>query len=193
MAYEPKVTIPELLDLAANTGKFLQVQSDGSILGVIAPSTAGAPGANGAPGNVLYNGSSVPSNSLGINGDYYILLVAGTGNGNLYQKVSGAWGLQGNMQGPAGGTGAQGVAGATGAQGVQGIAGLQGIPGGNGTNGVSFVWRGVWSGGTSYSVNDVVNYGGSAWVAILANSGVTPGTDITRWNLIAQQGATGAL
>jgi hypothetical protein len=43
---------------------------------------------------------------------------------------------------------------------------------------------------TSYATNDAVQSGGSAWVATLASTGVTP-TEGTSWTLLAQKGATG--
>ena len=47
----------------------------------------GPPGPPGPPGSVWYNGSGPPSNSLGVNGDYYL----NDGNGDVYQKVGGTW------------------------------------------------------------------------------------------------------
>lgn len=55
-------------------------------------------GIQGAPGSVWRNGTGVPSNSLGIDGDYYL----NDADGNVYHKVSGAYVLIANVEGPAG-------------------------------------------------------------------------------------------
>lgn len=94
-----------------------------------------------------------------------------------------------------GDTGAQGAAGAAGAQGpagVQGAAGAQGPAGAAGTNGQGYTWRGAWASGTAYAAYDTVSFSGSSYVAIAASTGITPGTDATKWNLVAQKGDTGA-
>lgn len=68
------------------------------------PGTPGANGTNGAPGSVWREGAGVPSNSLGINGDFYL-----DGNtGNVYERVSGSYVLRCNIQGPAGSGGGGG-------------------------------------------------------------------------------------
>jgi hypothetical protein len=59
-----------------------------------------------------------------------------------------------------------------------------------GVDGASFIWKGAYSGATAYVVNDVVFYGGSSYVCILASTGNAP-TDGTYWNLMAQKGADG--
>ena len=70
----------------------------------------------------------------------------------------------------------------TGLVGPQGPAGL---PGAQGLN-----WLGAWSSTNSYTTNDAVQYGGSAWVALQrnTNSGPTPGAN---WTLFAAKGDTG--
>jgi hypothetical protein len=75
----------------------------------------GATGATGAAGSVWRNGSGAPSNSLGVNGDYYL----DTATGNVYTKSSGAYSIVANIEGPTGATGATGAIGATGATGAQ--------------------------------------------------------------------------
>lgn len=56
-------------------------------------------GNQGDPGNVLRSGAGIPSNSLGVDGDYYL----DTNSGNLYQRVSGSYGAPvTNLKGPAG-------------------------------------------------------------------------------------------
>ena len=51
-------------------------------------------------------------------------------------------------------------------------------------------WRGAWTTGASYTVNDAVSYGGSSYVCITANTaGSSFSSDSGYWNLMAQ-GAT---
>lgn len=51
--------------------------------------------------------------------------------------------------------------------------------------------KGVYAGGTSYSVGDSVSYNGSSYVCILASTGNLP-TDTTYWQVLANKGDTGA-
>ena len=44
-------------------------------------------GTAGTPGSVWYNGSGVPSNGVGVNGDYYFR----TSNGDIWFKAGGVW------------------------------------------------------------------------------------------------------
>ena len=59
------------------------------------PGTPGTPGANGA---TWYEGSGAPNPLAGVNNDLYLDLVTG----NVYVKTAGAWGIVGNIKGPAG-------------------------------------------------------------------------------------------
>ncbi len=59
------------------------------------PGTNGADGADGAPGSVWRFGSGVPSNSLGIDGDFYL----DTNTGNVYTKASGVYSFIDNIDG----------------------------------------------------------------------------------------------
>lgn len=96
---------------------------------------------SGAQLNQWRYGNTVPVNTLGVLGDFYLDVVTG----NVYYKNSTTtWVLTGNIKGPVGPSGAvgaqgvqgpQGIQGATGAQGIQGIAGTPGAAGTNGTNG----------------------------------------------------------
>jgi hypothetical protein len=72
--------------------------------------------------------------------------------------------------------------------GLGGIPGPTGPAGPTGPMGTGIVWRGTWNNGTSYIVNDAVTYDGSSYVAILANTATTPGTDPTRWQVFAAKG-----
>ena len=64
-------------------------------------------------------------------------------------------------------------------QGIQGIQGIQGVKGAQ--------WRGAYSAGTAYVVDDVVSYNGSSYICILASTGNLP-TNATYWSLVAQKG-----
>jgi len=63
-----------------------------------------------------------------------------------------------------------------------GAAGEQGIPG--------LVWRGAYSGGTTYAPGDAVIYQGSSYICILASTGNVP-TNQTYWDLLAEVGQGG--
>lgn len=52
-------------------------------------------------------------------------------------------------------------------------------------------WRGSWAVSASYAANDGVFYNGSAYLAKLASTGVTP-SNATSWTLMASKGATGS-
>ena len=62
------------------------------------------PAGSVAPGTTLRDGAGVPSNSLGIDGDYYLDHTTG----NYYKRASGAYSLVGSFLGPQGGTGPTG-------------------------------------------------------------------------------------
>lgn len=47
----------------------------------------GPPGPPGTPGAVWFNGTGVPNNGFGVDGDYYL----NDTNGDVYHKVSGSW------------------------------------------------------------------------------------------------------
>lgn len=79
---------------------------------------------------------------------------------------------------------------AKGEQGDTGAQGAQGEQGPAGTDGTSFTWRGEWNSATSYDENDIVEYSGSSYVAVSANTNKTPGTD-PEWELMAERGADG--
>ncbi len=88
---------------------------------------------SGAQLNQWGYGNTVPVNSLGVLGDFYLDVVTG----NVYYKNSATtWVLTGNIKGPVGPSGA---IGATGPQGAQGAQGIQGAPGAQGTQGVTGV------------------------------------------------------
>jgi len=123
-------------------------------------------------------------------------------------------------RGNTGATGAQGSTGATGATGANGTAatvsigsvstGLPGssasvtnsgsstaatlditIPRGNTGADGDLAWKGGWSSSTTYSTNEAVQYNGSSYIAVANNQNVTPTSDTSKWNLMAQAGAEG--
>lgn len=73
--------------------------------------TNGTNGANGLNGAAWFNQAGVPSNGTGANGDYDI----NTSNSDVYQKLSGAWALVGNIKGATGSAGTNGTNGLNGA------------------------------------------------------------------------------
>ena len=99
------------------------------------------------------------------------------------------------LGGPAGATGAIGATGAAGPAGLIGAtgqAGNPGVAGATGATGTGLNWRGNWSNGAIYSVNDVVAFGGSAYVSLIgANTNNTPAGSPAAWSLMAAQGSTG--
>jgi hypothetical protein len=70
--------------------------------------------------------------------------------------------------------------------------GPKGDPGPQGPSGGSTNWRGTWDSGTTYATYDAIAYEGSSYIAVAENTNVTPGTDSSKWQLLAQAGATGA-
>ena len=100
-------------------------------------------------------------------------------------------------KGDTGATGPQGVPGPQGLQGLQGLVGPLGPPGPQGQQGVTgatgqgYTWKGAWSAAAAYAAYDCVSYNGSSYVALAANTNVTPGTDATKWDLLAQASLVG--
>lgn len=58
----------------------------------------------------------------------------------------------------------------------------------------NFTYRGAWGNTIAYGVNDVVFYSGSAYLAILGNTGTAPTVDASSatWGLLALHGASAA-
>lgn len=101
---------------------------------------------------------------------------------------SGATGA-GGATGPQGLPGPQGSAGPTGPAGPQGPKGDKGDPG----TGTGLQYRGAWTSAIAYATNDVVTYGGAAWVSTVnSNVGNVPSTGVG-WGLLlpAATGSTG--
>ena len=86
---------------------------------------------------------------------------------SAWRETKGATGAKGST-GSRGATGAKGDTGAQGGKGDTGAAGATGAKGDRGDSGAigaGFAWRGVWNDEATYSLNDVVAYAGSSWVA----------------------------
>ena len=56
---------------------------------------------------------------------------------------------------------------------------------------VSTRFLGAWSGATAYVAGDAVSYNGSSYRALVDNTNVTPGTDASKWFVLASKGAAG--
>jgi len=92
-------------------------------------------------------------------------------------------------QGAAGAQGPAGATGATGAAGVAGSQGPQGVPGAVGAVGMNY--RGTWSSGVSYQVNDAVSFAGSTYLALASSSAAQPDLSPSAWAVLAAQGSAG--
>lgn|GEM_PF-3507391 len=80
--------------------------------GAIGPAgSTGATGATGANGATWRDGAGIPSNALGLDGDYYL----NSSNGDIYIKASGTYSVTANILGPSGAAGATGLSGVDGA------------------------------------------------------------------------------
>ncbi len=90
-----------------------------------------------------------------------------------FKRYDGANWVSVGTQGDTGATGATGATGPTGPTGPRGLT-----------------WRGAWVSTTAYATDDGVSHDGSGWIALRANTGVTPveGAD---WTILAQRGASG--
>ncbi len=95
-------------------------------------------------------------------------------------------------KGDTGDTGPKGDKGDTGPQGPQGEQGIQGPKGDTGPEGL--IWRGTYSAGTAYAIDDAVTYNGSSFICIQAGTGQTPATGGTAyWDDLATKGADGSI
>src|ERR1035437_4537033 len=171
---------------AGNTGSQGTTGAASTVTGYTGPTGAG--GAAGAASTITgYTGNTGPTGAAGAQG-----VTGYTGN----TGPTGAQGVTGNT-GPTGAAGAQGVTGYTGNTGPTAAASTATGPTGNtgaaGTSGTAFNWRGAYSAGVSYAVNDAMFFtDGSSYACIVAT---TPGQDPAHtpasWNKFAQAGATG--
>ena len=158
-----------------------------------AAGTQGPVGATGPQGPAVanYTGNYASTTNYGLHdavsymGSTYISMVAGN-QGHTPDQSPTQWALLA-AQGPAGPAGAAGPAGPTGAAGLPGPAGAMGPQGPP----VSFT--GQWSVNTSYPVGSAVSYGGSGFIALVANTGREPDMSPIYWALLVQAGAQGAV
>lgn len=89
------------IDYSGRTFNFFQLNLTGP---------QGPAGTNGVAGSVWRNGTGVPSNGLGVNGDYYL----DDNTGNVYLKAGGTYSIVANIKGPVGPIGLTGLTGLTG-------------------------------------------------------------------------------
>ena len=156
---------------------------------------AGPVGATGAAGlaGLAYRGAYGSTTNYGLNdgvtylGSSYISLAANN-VGNSPDASPAFWGLLA-AQGTVGATGPAGAIGQVGPQGNSGAAGAAGPQGPAGLAGMSY--RGAWSGGTSYAVNDAVLFGGTTYIATAGAAGLEPDLYPAAWSVLAQQGSVG--
>lgn len=113
------------------------------------------------------------------NGSSYVATAASGPSTQTPDVATSTWSVMA-AQGAIGPQGPQGLTGAIGPQGPQGTAGATGLQGPQGPQGVQgaagmgFTWRGAWNSSTAYSVNDTVSYNGSSFVAVSANTNMSP-------------------
>lgn len=148
----------------------------------------GATGATGQQGPAGAQGSVGPQGPIGLTGATGQQGIPGTTGPAGPQGLQGPTGAVGptGAQGPAGATGATGAPGSAGAQGP---AGPQGATGPAGAPGINFI--GAWSTAYGYAANDAVTYGGSTYLAVVANSSSRPDLYPQAWTMLAQAGSTG--
>lgn len=149
----------------------------------------GADGAAGVVGSVWRNGNGVPSNTLGVDNDYYLDDVTG----DVYLRSGGAYSVQTNIKGATGATGATGSAGAAGTQGIQGPAGPTGADGAAGASGVDGAAGSVWRSGVG-SPSNGLGVDGDYYLNT-SNGDVylkAAGTYTVQTNIKGAAGATGA-
>jgi hypothetical protein len=84
---------------------------------------SGTNGTNGIAGSVWRDGSGIPSNSLGADGDYYLNILTD----DVYLRASGTYSVVANIKGTTGATGATGANGTNGTNGATGSAGTNAI------------------------------------------------------------------
>jgi len=116
-------------------------------------------------------------------------LTVNNGISASFDVTIGTVGSQGPA-GPTGPAGAQGPKGATGATGPQGTPGPTGSQGPAGPAGM--IWRGAWFSLTAYSIDDAVSFSGSSYIATAAIAAGQPPPGGS-WQIVAQQGSTGAV
>lgn len=115
--------LKELFGLASSGGR----DTEGTV------GLQGPKGERGENGNSVRSGAGVPSNELGVNGDYYVNTSAKTVYG---PKAGGVWGGATSLVGERGETGLTGAEGPKGATGTTGATGSKGEVGSEGPRGL---------------------------------------------------------
>ena len=152
---------------------------------------AGAAGATGSqgPAVVNYTGNYVSTtnyasrDAVSYGGSTYVSLVDGN-HGNTPGVTANTWAVLA-AQGTAGAQGPSGATGATGAVGPVGATGLQGA------TGPPIAFAGGWLQDKTYPIGTGVSYGGSSYVALVANTGREPDVSPLYWGVLAQAGVAG--
>ena len=155
------------------------------------PGTSGATGATGPQGPPVANylGNYQSSMNYALHdavswlGSTYVSLIAGN-QGNTPSLSLSQWAVLA-AQGPAGASGTAGLSGPTGA------TGSGGTPGATGPQGPPVTFLGEWLVNTPYAIGDAVAYGGSAYIALVANLGREPDMSPQSWGLLAAAGTSG--
>ena len=188
----PAVGALSQMALVAGAGEFVTFDVTSAVQGWV-----GAPGTNfglalvGGAGTVVQFDSK--ENDETSHAPELEIALVGSGVGTVGPAgAAGATGVQGiqGVPGEAGATGAIGPAGPQGLMGPQGLSGSAGTGGG-----IAFI--GVYDPAVSYAVGNVVQFGGSSWVSLVAgNVGSMPGTSGLMWGMLAtagEQGVAGAV
>jgi len=164
-----------------------------------APGPQGIPGPTGATGAIGPQGPPVANymgnyqsaanyalnDAVSWQGSTYISLIAGN-HGNSPDLNPQQWAVLAAQ-------GTPGVDGAVGPTGPAGPMGPAGVTGATGSQGPPVSFQGGWLIGTSYGVGDAVAYGGSSYIALVANVGREPDMSPVYWGLLAAAGATGSM
>lgn len=151
----------------------------------------GLTGDTGAQGPIGLTGASGAQGPIGLTGPTGPQGTPGAAGATGPTGLTGTTGPQGPI-GLTGPTGPKGDTGDTGAQGPIGSTGAMGATGPQGLSGGSTTWLGAWSSATTYVLDDAVSLNGSSYIALVTNTNVTPGTNSSDWQLLAQAGATGS-
>ena len=134
-------------------------------------------------GSKMHNVNAVPASTLGLDGDWAL----NPANGEVYEKVSGAWARRGSFKGPTGNTGATGATGTAGAAGARGSTWTQGTAiTGTATAGTIFSGSGI----TAARVGDMY-LNTSTWAVYTCTT--AGAAAVAKWAYLGIiKGATGA-
>ncbi|MEO8735346.1 MAG: DNRLRE domain-containing protein [Edaphobacter sp.] len=156
---------------------------------------AGPAGPSGVAGPVgmVFRGSYSSSVNYGFNdavsyqGASYISIAA-SNQGNTPDLTPSDWTVLA-ARGAIGAQGPMGPSGATGASGAAGPQGISGTAGAAGTAGLNY--RGTWSSGVGYQINDAASFGGSTYLALASSYGLEPDLYPAVWAVFAEKGSAG--